>query len=89
MHSVDDARLFVLMWSAVVAVPLCQRPCHCAQESVAALGPIVGPITGPTPATVPGQEYISEAMPTLRDDGTPNGRGLLPPPAPGTYAIAS
>jgi hypothetical protein len=58
-----------------------------AQESVSALGPISPPITGPTPNTVPGQEYISEAIPTIRDDGTPNGRGLLPPPAPGTYAI--
>jgi len=58
-----------------------------AQETVSALGAISPPITGPTPATVPGQEFILEAIPTIRDDGTPNGRGLLPPPAPGTYAI--
>jgi len=57
------------------------------QESVAALGPIVGPLTGPTPDSVPGEFYLTEALTSIRDDGTPNGRGLLPPPAPGTYAI--
>ncbi len=57
------------------------------QESVAALGPIVGPLTGPTPDSVPGEFYLTEALTSIRDDGTPNGRGLLLPPAPGTYAI--
>lgn len=44
------------------------------------LGPVLPPITGPTPDTVAGENQISEANTAVRDDGTPGGRGLNPPP---------
>lgn len=57
------------------------------QESLTALGPVSPPITGPTPDAVPGEQFISEAITIVRDDGTPAGRGLAPTPAPGTYTV--
>ena len=44
------------------------------------LGPVLPPITGPTPDAVAGENQISEAITAVRDDGTPGGRGLNPPP---------
>ena len=48
-----------------------------AQETVAQLGPIQPPITGPTPTDVPGENQISGAYTSVRDDGLPGGRGLV------------
>ncbi len=50
------------------------------QETVTELGPVLPPITGPTPDAVAGENQISEAITAVRDDGTPGGRGLNPPP---------
>ena len=47
---------------------------------MAQLGPIQPPITGPTPTDVPGENQISGAYTSLRDDGLPGGRGLVRSP---------
>ncbi|KAK9825633.1 hypothetical protein WJX81_001636 [Elliptochloris bilobata] len=56
-------------------------------ETVAQLGPVSPPITGPVPATVPGENQISEAITSVLDNGEPGGRGLNPPPT--TFTIQS
>ena len=47
---------------------------------MAQLGPVQPPITGPTPTDVPGENEISEAYTSVRNDGTPGGRGLVRSP---------
>ena len=49
------------------------------QESVAEVGAISPPLTGPTPASVPGEEYISEPTSGPNADATATNRGLAPP----------
>ena len=60
---------------------------HCVpmQESVAEVGAISPPLTGPTPATVPGEEYISEPTSGPNADATATNRGLAPLPT--TYTV--
>lgn len=57
---------------------------------MAQLGPIQPPITGPTPTDVPGENQISGAYTSVRDDGLPGGRGLVrsQPCNPSTHPVA-
>ena len=49
------------------------------------LGPSPPPLTGPTPASVPGEEYISEPTSGPNADATATNRGLAPLPT--TYTV--